>query len=167
MKNYKLINKAFAAFMLTTLVACGGNKDNNPRVGVNDPRYSGYAQACGVSNNFGNSPYMKTIKGQDPSGATIDLLLYGDGSGNISVVGQLDIPDLSRLAIGATGSYRSCVSGSGQIEMDVTDQEIRVNLQGSNIVIQSSGPYTPIVRGDVLIGDFAFQLGGRSGTLAF
>jgi len=169
MRNYKLLNKMFGALLLSSLVACGGNDDENngQLTGVYDPRYAGFATACGVSNSFANAPYMQTIKGEDPSGTIIDLLLYGDGSGNISVVGQIDIPDISRLAIGGEGSFRSCVSGSGQMEMDVTDPEIRINLQGNSITIQSAGPYTPIVRGSVLIGDFVFQLDSRSGYFAF
>jgi len=166
MKNSKLIYKTLGALMLSTLVACGG--DDNDGNGIHDPRYLGFANACGVSTNFENSPFMQTVKGQDPSGTTIDLLIYGDGSGSVEVVGEVDIPDLSRLAVGATGRLRVCVSGSGQMEMNVTDPALSVRLEGRNIVIQPNNTDFPFVRGSVLKGTFDFQLDGyQPGVLYF
>jgi hypothetical protein len=172
MKNFKLFNKVLAVLMLGSLAACGSNDDDNNNYYGNygiDPRYAGFASACGVgAANFGNAPYMQTIRASDSGVAELDLLVYGDGSGNVQVVGEIFIPDVSRLGIGLTGgSFRSCVTGSGQMETNVTDPAILINLQGNGITLSPRNSYQPYIRGSVLKGDFNFTFNGRSDYFVF
>jgi len=173
MKNAKLYQKIFGVLMLSSLVACGGNDDDNPNLGINDPRYAGFASACGDSYAYANLPYKTTVRGQDPSGAVIELLIYGDGTGNIGAVGQLTIPDLSRLGAGLYGSHSSCVSSqglTGQMQISGTDDEIRINLQGNSLSLTpytGYDAYTPIIRNQYLVGDFVMNINGRQVKLMF
>ncbi len=162
MKTKGIYQKTLGALLLATLTACGGD-DVARGPNYNDPRYQGFATACGVSNNFMTAPYKQTVRGQDASGAVLDILIYGDGTGPVRAVGEIRIPDISRLGVGGTGSYRSCVAGEGQMEMNVTDPAIDIELQGGRIRIESGGPYEfPFIRGSVLKGNFTFQLNGTS-----
>ena len=171
MKNYKLFNKVLAVLMLGSLAACGGNDDDQyiPAPYGIDPRYSGFASACGVTNNFSGAVYQQTIRATDAGVAELDLLVYGDGSGNVQIIGEINISDVSRLGVGlGSGAYRSCVSGSGQIETNVTDPQITFTLQGNGLTLAPrNAQYLPFIRGSVLKGDVAFTLQGRSDYFVF
>lgn len=163
MRNYKLHNKVFGALMLTLLAACGGNDDDLINYGITDPRYGGFASACGVAGfNPGAAPYKQTIRGQDGD-IILDLLVYGDGSGNVQVVGEIFIPNLARVTHGY-GAFRSCVSGQGFLATNQTDPDLQVTLQGQGIVMQPRSYYgggiPPYVRGSVVKGQFDFQING-------
>lgn len=158
MKNYKLYNKVLGVLMLGTLAACGSNDDNVVPYGYDHSIYGGFAAACGVAFNPTNAVYKQTIRGQDGD-IVIDIMAFGDGSGNVQIVGEIHIPNLQRVTYGY-GAFRSCISGQGFLATNMTDPDLQITtLQGQGIVMQPRG-YYPYIRGSVLKGQFNFQING-------
>jgi|GEM_PF-2994528 len=171
MKNFKLFNKALALIAFVGLAACGGNNDDQYGYGNLDPRYQQLATQCGVQDaNIGNMPYKQTVRGEDPSGAIIDLYIYGTGNGQIGAIGSISIPDLSKFGAGLYGSHNGCISTqgmTGQMQTSGTYDEISINLVGPNVSLTPGGFTSPTIRNQFIKGGFVMTYQGRQIQLLF
>jgi hypothetical protein len=154
MKNSKFGIMVMALSIFTA--ACGDDSDND-----RDPRNRLFSGRC-KNVRTPSMPYMQTVRGVDPSGATVDLLLYGDGSSQVEIIGEVRVPDLMSLGFASNGSIRECVQGEGQMVGAVTGtyDEIRFNLQGSRIQLSDGGPYTPTINNKFIVGDLILNVSG-------
>jgi hypothetical protein len=160
MKTQKYSKYALGFLMLAALSACGGGDDE-----INGYGYNHFSAACGGANIDPNMVQQQTVVGVDPFGAEIRLLIYGPGNGQVGAVGELIIPNMAAYFVGASGSYRGCVSTqgiSGQMQMDGTYDEIQITLQGSGVTLTPSGPYTPIITNQKIKGDFMMNFHGQN-----
>lgn len=93
MKQFKVAKQILGLVALTMLTACGGNDDY-----LNGNYYNSLAEACGSQLPQG-SVYQQTVRGLEANGGTLDLLIYGDGSGSIGAIGEINIPSLDDIGI--------------------------------------------------------------------
>lgn len=95
----KALTNQYAKYLGLALVgllgACGGNDDQ-----LVSPYYTGLATLCGQALPTAQMPYQQKARGQDPSGAMLEILIYGDGSGNIGAIGELAIPNPQAIGLG-------------------------------------------------------------------
>lgn len=95
----KASNNKYSKYLGLALVgllgACGGDDDQ-----LVNPYYTGLAQVCGQALPTAQMPYQQKARGQDPSGAILEILIYGDGSGNIGAIGEIAIPNPQALGLG-------------------------------------------------------------------
>jgi hypothetical protein len=150
----------YVAVLGVFTAACGGDDEND-----NDPRFRLFSGRC--SNvRTPSMPYMQTVKGTDPSGATVNLLLYGDGGNNVEIIGEVRVPSLMDIGLGSSGSIRECVDGEGQLVGAVTGtyDEIRFQLRGGRIQLSDGAPVTPTINNKFIVGDLYLEVNGLGGA---
>lgn len=174
MKNQKLkLNKVLGLILLGSLAACGSDEPEDPYYNNQniDPRYQNLAAQCGGNNlDIGNMPYKQTTRGEDPSGAILDLMIYGTGNGEVGALGELFIPDLSVFGVGLRGKFRGCVSSqgiTGFLDPSSGMADLQINLVGPKVNLTPSGPRTPTVENQVINGQFNLIFNGRTIPMFF